>query len=272
TVARLDDAPPHIGRPIGNVRAYILDSRYEPVPVGVAGELYLGGDGVGRGYLGRPDLTAERFVPDPFAPQPGARMYRTGDLARFQPDGRIDFLGRLDHQVKLRGFRIELGEIEAALGAHPAVRGAAVSLRDEQPDRQALVAYVLLHDDQRDVAELRAYLERTLPAHFVPSVFVRLDAFPVTASGKIDRQRLPAPDLDRTPDPDAFAPALDPAAEIVALVWADLLGLAAVGLDDDFFALGGHSLLAARAASRLGPLLGVEIDVGSIFLHRTPRQ
>ncbi|MFM0523279.1 amino acid adenylation domain-containing protein, partial [Caballeronia jiangsuensis] len=251
-----------IGKPIANTQIYLLDAQRRPVPLGTVGELYIGGAGVARGYLNRPELTAERFLDDPFVP--GARMYRTGDLARYRADGNIEFLGRNDHQVKIRGFRIELGEIEAHLTDHPAVREAVViaRARHEESQDQQLVAYVTLTSDI-DVSALREYLASHLPDYMVPSAFVVLDALPLTPNGKLDRRALP--------DPQADAFALRPfeapqgATETaLADLWAELLGLERVGRQDNFFALGGHSLLAVTLIERMRRV-GLHASVRDLF-------
>ena len=245
-----------IGRPCANMRAFVLDAELQLVPTGVRGELYVAGVGLARGYLGRPGLTAERFVPDPFGP-PGSRMYRTGDACRWRADGQLELLGRVDHQVKIRGFRIELGEIEAALGGHPAVRQCVVLDRSDAGDAR-LVAY--LAGAPTPVAELRAHLERTLPAHMVPSAFMWLEALPLTPNGKVDRKALPAPGLDRAALSVDFAAPRTPSEATLASIWAEVLGLDAVGVHDNFLELGGDSILsiqvigrAARAGLRLTP-------------------
>ncbi|HKV09943.1 MAG TPA: amino acid adenylation domain-containing protein, partial [Thermoanaerobaculia bacterium] len=251
-----------IGRPIANTRVYLLDRELRPVPVGVPGELYTGGDGLARGYLGRPDLTAERFVPSPFAGSldlPGARLYRTGDRARFRLDGAIEFLGRLDQQVKIRGFRIEPGEIEAVLAEHPAVRQAAVLAVEDGGERR-LVAWVAAGAPE---GELREFLAQRLPAYMVPARLVFLDALPLTPNGKVDRRALPRP-ATAAETADGGRPGTA-AEEILAGLVASLLGLPRVGLHDDFFALGGHSLLAIRLVARVHEMLGVEIDLQSVF-------
>jgi amino acid adenylation domain-containing protein len=256
-----DDGPITIGRPIANTGAYVLDARGNPVPVGAAGELYLGGAGLARGYLGRPELTAERFVPDPFGP-PGSRLYRTGDLARYRADGCLDCLGRIDHQVKIRGFRIELGEIEAALGRHPDVEAAVVVVRDEGADRR-LVAYLVARRPEMDLAgELRDWSRRSLPEPMIPTAWVRLDRLPLTPNGKVDRKALPAP---AAVGPRTSTAPRTPTEAALAGIWGSVLGVAAVGAEDDFFELGGHSLLAAQVVSRIHDALGVELPLSRIF-------
>ncbi|HKV12552.1 MAG TPA: amino acid adenylation domain-containing protein, partial [Thermoanaerobaculia bacterium] len=255
--ARGSGKEPTIGRPIVGTRLYLLDPEGSPVPVGVPGGLYLGGAGLARGYFGRPDLTAERFVPDPFSGKAGDRLYFTGDLARYGPTGEIEFLGRLDHQVKVRGFRIELGEIESALAAHPAVREAVVIAR-----AGTLVAYVVA-DPAPAASSLRSFLKERLPEHMVPTAWVFLAALPLTPNGKVDRKALPEPgDGARK---EAPAGPRTPAEEVLAGIWADVLGLAAVGPDDNFFELGGHSLLAARVVSRIREAFGVELPLRRLF-------
>jgi amino acid adenylation domain-containing protein len=256
-----------IGRPIARTRLYVLDGLMQPVPFGVVGELYIGGAGVARGYLGRPSLTSERFVPDPFADGPGARLYRSGDLARRRPDGMLEFLGRADDQVKIRGHRIEPGEVESALARHPVVRGAAVVAREDRSGDRRLVAYLTVEPGRESpsTADLRAFLGRTLPAPMIPSAFVVADALPLTPNGKVDRTSLPAPEGDR---PDLGVPFEAPrtsAEEAVARAWADVLGVGRVGVRDNFFDLGGHSLLATQVASRLREALGVEVPVRLLF-------
>ncbi|HEV2845896.1 MAG TPA: amino acid adenylation domain-containing protein, partial [Thermoanaerobaculia bacterium] len=259
------DAPPRpgesvpIGRPIDNTTAYVLDDGLAPLPVGVEGELYAGGPGLARGYLGRPDLTADRFVPDPFG-LTGERLYRTGDRARWRADGALEFLGRRDQQVKLRGFRIEMGEVEAALAESPGVGEAAVAARDDRSGDRRLVAYVV---GDADFAELRASLRERLPDYMVPAAFVRLESLPLTTNGKVNRRALPAP-VWHAGGEDYLAPRT-PVEEILAGVWAELLGVERVGADADFFELGGHSLLATRVTSRLRAVLGVELPLRDLF-------
>ncbi|RKG72301.1 non-ribosomal peptide synthetase, partial [Corallococcus terminator] len=257
---------PPIGRPYPNVRAYVLDATRAPVPVGIAGELYIGGAGVGRGYLGRPEQTAERFVPDPFSAEPGVRLYRTGDLVRYRADGALEFVGRTDHQVKVRGFRIELGEIEAVLAGAGSVREAVVLARQDVPGDRRLVAYVVAQEDEAvEVGALRRYTEEKLPEHMVPSVFVVLDAMPLTPNGKVDRKALPAPDAVRAEQGPTYVAPRTPVEETLAATWRELLGVAQVGIHDDFLELGGHSLLATQAISRIRAALGVELPLRALF-------
>ncbi len=259
--------PATIGRPISNGRAYVLDAHGVPVPVGVAGELYLGGAGVARGYLGRSGLTAERFVPDPFAPGPGARLYRTGDRARWLAPGELEFLGRIDQQVKVRGFRVEPGEVEAALAALPQVREAAVVLREDDPDGARLVAYVVAEEGAAAdaQAELRAGLRSRLPEHMVPAAFVVLDALPLTPNGKLDRRALPAPGRSGE---SRGGPLTDTERAVVG-IWEEELGAAGVGAADNFFDLGGHSLLLVRVHARLEALFPGRAALIDLFEHRT---
>ncbi|WP_186032283.1 non-ribosomal peptide synthetase, partial [Burkholderia gladioli] len=251
-----------IGAPIGNTQLYVLDAAGNPAPVGVTGELYIGGAGLARGYLNRADLSAERFVPDPFG-MAGARMYWTGDLARRLADGEIDYLGRADHQVKLRGFRIELGEIEAVLSSHERVREAVVIAREDVAGDTRLVAYVVGEGGAPEVGELREHLRRSLPDYMVPSHFMTLDALPLTSNGKLDRRALPSPDPSR-----GEAAYVEPSGETeraVAAIWAEVLGADRVGAQDDFFDLGGHSLLATQVIARLRAELGIEVPLRALF-------
>ena len=263
-----------IGRPIRNTRAYVLDPRGEAVPVGVPGELYLGGGGVARGYLDRPDLTAERFPPDPFGPEPGARVYRTGDRVRFLADGTLEFVGRVDQQVKLRGFRVELGEIESAIGEVPGVAEAVVVAREEEPGNPRLVAYLVPEAGAEvSVADVRTALRAELPGYMVPAAFVVLDAFPLTRNGKVDRRSLPAPEAAARAEAKAAlhaAPRND-VERAIAAAWQEVLGVEEVGLDDNFFDLGGHSLLLARVRSRLAGKFRREVSVVVLFRYPTVR-
>jgi amino acid adenylation domain-containing protein/non-ribosomal peptide synthase protein (TIGR01720 family) len=259
-----------IGRPLKGTYLHILDGGLRQVPVGVAGELWLGGPGLARGYLGRPELSAERFVPDPYAAEPGARLYRTGDLARFRTDGQVDFLGRTDQQVKLRGFRIELGEIEAALTAHPQIAQAVV-VRWQEPAGEGdprLVAYFVPEGGAvPNAAELRELLGRSLPDYMVPAAFVALETMPLTPTGKVDRKALPAP--DRPPVESALAAPRTPVEAALVDLWAEILSVESVGIHDDFFDLGGHSLLATRLVSRVRGLFEVDLPLRDLFAEPT---
>ncbi len=253
-------APISIGRPIANTRLYVLDKRLRPVPVGVIGELFIGGAGLARGYRNRPGLTAERFIPDPFGTAAGGRLYRTGDLARWRGDGTVECLGRIDHQVKIRGFRIELGEIEAALARHPAVREAAVAARPDATGELGLAAYVVTRDgaEASSPAELRRWLLDKIPEYMVPSAFVRLDALPLTPNGKVDRQALPNPVEGVLAEAANFVPARGPVEATIAEIWAELLGASNIGVHDNFFERGGHSLLAMQLVARVRHTFDVE--------------
>ena len=268
-----DDTGPivPIGRPIVDTQLYLLDTHLRPVPIGVPGELCVGGRGLGRGYLHRPELTAQKFLPQPFSAEPGARLYTTGDLARYLPDGTIAFLGRIDHQVKIRGVRIEPGEIEAVLSQHPAVASAVVVAREETPGDRRLVAYVVPTAEMApssrllSVSALRDFLQQKLPEYMVPAVFVPLATLPLTPNGKIDRQALPAPDQTRPVLEKAFVPPRTPVEAEVARIWAEVLGLERVGVHDNFFELGGHSLLAAQVIYRLREAFLVDLPLPSLF-------
>jgi len=264
-----DSQPVPIGRPISNTRVYVLDRHLRPVPAGVRGELYVGGPGVARGYLDRPGLTAERFVPDPVGPVPGERLYRTGDVARHRPDGTIEFLGRADRQVKVRGFRVELGEIEVALCAHEAVRDAVVVARDRDGSEKALVAYVVA-EPQTSSGELRAFLRRRLPDYLVPQAVVALEGLPLDANGKVDRNALPEPgwDVDAEAGENGAAPEAG-LEETIAAVWRQVLKLDAVGVDDNFFDLGGDSLLLALVHEELEPVVPRKLRLIDLFRYPT---
>jgi amino acid adenylation domain-containing protein len=288
-------ARPAIGRPVANARAYVLDDYLKPAPRGVGGELYVGGRGVARGYFGRPRLTAERFVPDPFSGEPGARMYRTGDLARHLTDGQLEFLGRADQQVKVRGFRVELGEVEAVLTTHPRLRESVVVAREDETGEKQLAAYVVAREgggggaddggervDGDGVAAgdgaagvagddllrgLRGFLRERLPEYMIPADFVLMGALPLTRHGKVDRGALPDP-RRRAPS-NAYAPPRNELERAVAAVWCEVLEVERVGVDDNFFDLGGHSLSMARAYGRLRETVGGEFTMIDLFRHAT---
>jgi amino acid adenylation domain-containing protein len=254
-----------IGRPIANAQIYVLDSRMQPVLIGVTGEIYIGGAGVALGYLNRPELTRERFIPDPFNAGSGATLYRTGDLGRWRADGNIEFLGRNDHQVKLRGFRVELGEIEAQLARHPQVREAAVIVRADVPGEKRLVAYLMARTQNAPSADtLRSHLKAALPEYMIPGAFVVLDSLPLTPSGKVDRKSLPVPDLSAYVTQKYEAPR-GSVEEALAGIWRELLQVERVGRHDNFFDFGGHSLLATRVISRIRELLHVELSLRALF-------
>jgi non-ribosomal peptide synthase protein (TIGR01720 family) len=259
-----------IGRPLPNVEIYLLDEERRPVPVGVPGEIYIGGAGLARGYLGRPELTAQRFVAHPF--RPGARLYRSGDLGRYLPDGNLEFLGRLDDQVKIRGFRIELGEVEANLAAHPAVGECVVCAREDSPGDKRLVAYVVpAPGGGAGPSELREHLRARLPHYMVPAAFVTLPALPLSANGKVDRKALPAPEGDR---PALAQPYLAPRTELeeaLAAIWAEVLGLDRVGVEDNFFELGGDSILSLQVVSRANAA-GVRVSPRQFYETQTVAQ
>ncbi len=271
TVCRMRDAAePVIGRPIANAKIYLLDERLEPVPIGVPGELHIGGDGLARGYFSRADLTAERFIPNPFSEAGGERLYKTGDLASYQPDGMIRFMGRSDHQVKLRGFRIELGEIEAALKKLPDVQDGVVVIREDMPGDKRIVAYVV-PERWRELSfgELRDFLKEKLPEYMIPSAFVRLNDLPLTRHGKVDRKSLPAPESER---PELRAAYLAPRTGIegaIAAIWQEVLRVEKVGVDDNFFDLGGHSLLMVQVHSKLREAFSKDISLIEMFRNPT---
>jgi non-ribosomal peptide synthetase component F len=257
---------PSIGRALANTRLYILGAAGEVLPAGVVGELHIGGAGVGRGYWRRPGLTAERFLPDGLSGEAGARLYRTGDLCRYLPDGRVEFVGRSDGQVKLRGYRIELGEVEAALLGHEAVKQAVVAAREDEAGVKLLVAYVVINEPNRpSVSELRLFLQGSLPDFMVPSAFVMLESLPLTPSGKVDVKALPQPEQARPELEVKFEPPHTPVEEILAGVFADVLGLEAAGVNDNFFELGGHSLLATQLMSRVNNTFQTEVPLRCLF-------
>ncbi|HSE97218.1 MAG TPA: amino acid adenylation domain-containing protein, partial [Blastocatellia bacterium] len=260
-----------IGRPIANTQIYLLDDELRPVPVGVQGELYIGGDGLARGYLHRPELTAEKFIPNPFDGAASNRIYRTGDLARYTPDGNIECLGRIDHQVKIRGHRIELGEIETALREHASVRESVVAVREDEAGDKRLVAYVVLEDDLAPTSraslssELRSHLSARLPEYMMPSAFVALDALPLTPNGKIDRNVLPAPDLAGTEASRSIIAPRDPLEHQLAEIWEVILNVRPVGVSDNFFELGGHSLLAAQMMNEVEQAFGKRLALDTLY-------
>jgi amino acid adenylation domain-containing protein len=266
--AETEELPP-IGRPVDNVQVYLLDQRVQPVPVGVPGELHVGGTQLARGYLSQPQLTAEKFIPNPFSEKPGARLYKTGDLARYLPNGEIEFLGRLDQQVKIRGHRIEPGEVEAVLAAHPMVRENAVICREDGRDGKRLVAYVVAREGRPTINDLRGRLMEKLPEYMVPSTFVFLDQLPLTVNGKLDRAALPGPDLSRPALDSAY---LAPATElerIIFRIWQEALGLEQIGTQDNFFDLGGHSLMIIEVQRKLRETLKQEIGIVEMFKYPT---
>jgi amino acid adenylation domain-containing protein len=265
-----EDATIPIGRPVANTAIHLLDGRGEPVPLGVAGELFIGGVQVGRGYWRRPGLTAERFVPDAFSDVPGARMYRTGDLARRRADGEVEYLGRTDFQVKLRGFRIELSEVEAALAALPGVREAVAVVREDVAGDARLVAYLVPSADEAPSAEaLRDALSMRLPEHLVPTEFVVLERIPLTPSGKADRRALPAPGAAPARAARERVPPRTPAEKAVAAIWAEVLHRDDIGAEDNFFTVGGHSLLLAQVHVRLQEWLRREVSLVDLFRYPT---
>jgi acyl carrier protein len=262
----LTDGVVSIGRPIANTQLYIVDDHLQPVPVGVPGQLHIGGEGLARGYLNRADLTAASFVSNPFSKEPGARLYRTGDLARYLPDGNVEFLGRIDHQVKLRGFRIELGEIEAVLSEHSKVYQSVVLAREDVSGDKRLVAYVVpSHGPAPTTPELRAFLKDKLPDYMVPSAFVFLDAMPLTPNGKLDRKALPAPDQNSAGSAEGYVSPRTPVEELITEIWAEVLKLDELGIHDNFFDLGGHSLKATQVISRVREALRLDLSLRVLF-------
>ncbi len=271
STAHPDLSPVPIGRPIANTQVYVLDSNRRAVPIGVPGELYIGGAGLAHGYLNRPELTAERFVTEPVPARPGTRLYRTGDRCRWRADGNLEFLGRLDDQVKLRGFRIELGEIEAALNQHPSIQQTVVLLREDRPGDKRLVAYFVAggHDIELEESQLRAFLEKSLPNYMLPSAFIRLAQFPYGASGKLDRKTLRLSVPGRASGESDFMPPRDDLEQTLASVWEDVLGIAPVSVRDGFFQIGGHSLLAVRLMARIENVLGLRLTLSTILVADT---
>ncbi|MBD6618564.1 amino acid adenylation domain-containing protein [Komarekiella sp. 'clone 1'] len=255
-----------ISQAIANTQLYILDQYNQLVPVGIAGELHIGGDGLAQGYFNRPDLTAEKFIPNPFEKVGGSRLYKTGDLVRYLPNGEIEYIGRIDHQVKVRGFRIELGEIEALLCQHSAVREAVVVVSKDSVDSQLIIAYLVPKIEQTlTIPELRSFLESKLPSYMLPSAFVILEALPLTPNGKVDRKALPALDLVRPEFEETFVAPQTLVEKQMAMIWMQVLGLEKIGINDNFFELGGHSLLATQVTSRINKIFDVELPLRQIF-------
>jgi amino acid adenylation domain-containing protein len=264
------DIQPPIGCPISNTEVYVLDKRLRPVPVGVPGELCIGGESLARGYLNRPNLTAENFIPNPYSDTPGARLYKSGDLVRYLQDGSIEFLGRIDHQVKIRGFRIELGEVESVLGRHPTVEEAVVIAREDVPGDKRLVAYVVAsHESTPTFSELRSFLKEKLPDYMIPSAFVYPDALPITPHGKVDRRALPAPEQSRSELEAVYVAPQSEVERIIAEVWQQVLRIEQVGMHDNFFDLGGHSLLLIQIHNKFQELFKKEIPIADIFRYPT---
>ncbi len=257
---------PTIGYPLANTQVYLLDDSLQPVPIGIPAQMYIGGVGLARGYLNRPELTAEKFVPNPFSAEPGARLYKTGDIARYLPDGSIDYLGRIDRMVKVRGFRIELSEIESTLREHPAVREAIALAHEDQAGYKKLVAYLVLeHQNQLSSHQLREYLQENIPDYMIPSIFVFLDAFPLTVNGKIDHRALPqAAQLSDTTKETFVAPR-NTIEEMLSTIWSQVLEIERISMDDNFFDLGGHSLLATRMFVQIHDFFQVDLSLRDLF-------
>ncbi len=263
-------ALPSIGRPIANTQIYILDSRMQPVPIGVSGELYIGGDCLARGYLNRDDLTAARFIRDPFSNDPNARLYKTGDLCRYLSDGNIEYLGRIDNQVKVRGFRIELGEIEALLSQHPAIAQTTIIVREDIPGDKRLVAYFVPNQEPAPTSsELRHFLQQKLPDYMLPSAFVMLKSLPLTPSGKVDRRALPALDNIRESSEATFVAPREELEVRLTEIWEQVLNVRPIGIKDNFFELGGHSLLAVRLFAEIEKMSGQKLPLATLFQSQT---
>ena len=259
-----------IGRPLGSRKIYILDAYGNPVPIGIPGELHIGGAGVARGYLNRPNLTEEKFIPNPFSDGPGARLYKTGDLARYLSDGNIEFIGRIDHQVKIRGFRIELGEIESVLNQHPAVKETVAVVREDRPGDKRLAAYVVPNSEQAFApSELRSFLKEKLPDYMIPTAMVFLDLLPLMPNGKVDRRALPAPEQSRSELETVYVAPQSEVERIIAEVWQQVLRIEQVGLHDNFFDLGGHSLLLIQIHNKFQEIFKKEIPIAEMFRFPT---
>jgi amino acid adenylation domain-containing protein len=261
---------PPIGKPIAQTQIYILDSHLQPVPIGIPGELYIGGVSLAKGYFNRPELTKQKFIPNPFSDEVGARLYKTGDKARYLPDGNIEFIGRIDDQVKIRGFRVEFGEIEAALNKHPQIGQAIVTVKTETAGEKSLIAYIVLLQEQAvTTLELRQFLQNQLPDYMIPAAFVRLDTLPLNHNGKVDRHALPEPDENSYALNKTFVPPRTPAEELLTKIWVELLGIEKIGIYDNFFNLGGHSLLATQMVSRIRQIFYLELPLRALFENST---
>lgn len=254
-----------IGRPLAHLQTYILDPHLQPVPIGVTGELHIGGDSLAIGYLNRPELTDEKFIANPFNSQVGSRLYKTGDLARYRADGNIEYLGRIDNQVKIRGFRIELGEIETILAQHPNIRTTVITAREDISNDKRLVAYIVAEQVQPKITDIRAFLQERLPNYMMPSAFVFLEAIPITPNGKIDYRSLPIPDISSIQLETEFVSPSNPTQEMLAKIWSNILGIERVGINDNFFELGGHSLLSVRLVSEIEKTFNYRIPLSSLF-------
>jgi aryl carrier-like protein len=259
-----------IGRPLANTEIYVLDKRFEPVPIGIVGELYIGGSGLARGYLTHTDLTAETFLPHPFSEQKGARLYKTGDFVRYLPDKNLEFVGRVDEQVKLRGFRIELGEIAAIVSEHPAVRDAVVVVKKIATTDSRLIAYLVSEGEvPLNAAQIRLFLRAKLPEQMIPNAYVQLKELPLTLNGKVDRHRLPAPDLTQMESSLSFIAPQTRFEQDIAIIWQEVLQVEKVGRHDNFFDLGGHSLLLMQVYRRISDQLKKELSFVEMFNHPT---
>lgn len=265
------DKPP-LGHPLDGVKVYVLDKYLNMAPVGTPGELYIGGIGVSRGYLKRPDLTESSFIPNPFSDKPGERIYRTGDLVRWRSTGVLDFLGRVDQQVKIRGFRIELGEIEAVLANHPAIDHCTINVHEANSVKRLIAYYVLKEGAEVDAAELRAFIKQKLPDYMIPAFFMPLARIPTNSSGKVDRQALPKPELDdMISGAKEYIPPANEMEETIVRLWCEVLGLAQIGVSDNFFSIGGDSISAIRVAARANEI-GVAFTAKDIFVNQTIRE
>jgi aryl carrier-like protein len=265
-----EDGVAYVGSAIANTQIYILDKYLNPVPIGITGELYIAGDGLARSYFNRPELTAEKFIPNPFSSKPGARLYKTGDLARYLPDGNIEFIGRIDHQVKIRGFRIELGEIEAVISEHSDVQSVVVLVPEDENGNKRLVAYLVLEQQRTNLksSDLRNYLEEKLPHYMVPSTFVILESLPLTPNGKVDRKALPKPDQMQLELAETYVAPRNLIEQILAEIWSEVLGLKQIGIHDNFFELGGDSILTIQVISK-ADRAGLSLTPKQLFTHQT---